>query len=306
MSTDLKPAFPFATNDLARAGLSRADFYREVREHRVRRVFRGVYVHVDVPDSRELRVQAIRLVTPPYAVVSDSSAAWLRGVETFRPSDRFDLVPSLVIPHGESRTTQRNVVCREAYIDRADVEDIDGVLVTTPLRTTIDLLRGLWRPYALAAGDGMARAGLVEAGEVVAYIRRLRGFPGVVQARTLAGFLDGRAESPAESWTRLRLLDAGLPRPEVAVPVADRNGVVRYRLDMGYEAQRIAIEYDGTEFHSDGRDRRHDQVRRDWLAAVPGYRFTVVRKDDVLGPDPSFECEVAAKLGIEPRLPRLW
>ena len=83
--------------------------------------------------------------------------------------------------------------------------------------------------------------------------------------RTLAPLADGRAESPGESALRLRWYDAGLPRPELQIPVVV-NGRAIFRLDMGLEELLFAAEYDGHEWHSSEEQQRHDAVRRSWLA----------------------------------------
>ena len=48
-----------------------------------------------------------------------------------------------------------------------------------------------------------------------------------------------------ESRLRLLLVQAGLPRPEVQVPLHDADGRFIGRLDLYYRVQRLAIEFDG-------------------------------------------------------------
>jgi hypothetical protein len=92
---------------------------------------------------------------------------------------------------------------------------VHGVVdVTVPSRTTADQLRLLRRPDALAAADAMRRATGVGEDAVAEVLDRFRGQRGVVQARELLALSDPRAESPQESRTRLRCVDAGFPCPE--------------------------------------------------------------------------------------------
>ncbi len=297
---------PFRSCQHLDLGFTRRQLFDAVQENELRRLFRGVYVDDAVPDSRELRLRAIKLVTPPYAVVSDCSASWVYGVDAYRPSDRFLMTPSLVIPHGASRVRQRFTNCREAYIDPNDVTELDALLITTPVRTAADLLRRLWRPYALASADGLTRASLVTVDEIRCYVKGLRGFPRIVQARQLTELIDARAESPGESWTRLRISDARLPRPDLQIRICDPRGREIARLDLGYEGQRIAAEYDGADFHTTPEDRAHDEARRDYLREVAGWRFAIADKAAILGPDASFEMRLGEWLNVEPRLPRMW
>ncbi|PRZ42781.1 hypothetical protein CLV47_104128 [Antricoccus suffuscus] len=302
----INDGMPFISLEHLEFGMTRKELRDAVRERALRRLFRGVYVDASVPDSRELRVTGIRLVAPPHAIICDGSASWIYGVDTFRPSDWFRLTPSVVIPHGSSRVRHPNVDCREAFIDPNDVMEIDSLLITTPLRTTADLLRQMRRPYALAAADGLARAKLVCVDEVVSYVQRLRGFPGIVQARELARLIDVKSESPGESWTRLRLLDAGFPRPQAQIIIKDQQGNDVYRLDMGYREKRIAVEYDGAEFHTSPEDKAHDESRRDFLREQLGWRIAVGDKKSILGQDERLELEVGGWLYAEPNLPRMW
>ena len=93
---------------------------------------------------------------------------------------------------------------------------------------------------------------------------RFKGFRGVVQLRELAPLVDPRSESPGESALRLRWLDAGLPAPELQVPVR-AAGILRYRGDLGLPALRFLAEYDGREHHTTPADRAYDEQRRAWL-----------------------------------------
>lgn len=195
--------------------------------------------------------------------------------------------------------------CRQAKLRPADIAEIDGILLTTPLRTTTDLMRTLYRPYALAAADGFARAGLVPPGRIVHAAHALKGYRGILQARELSLLIDPLADSPGESWQRLRLVDSGMPIPISQFEVVDAFGQRRY-LDHAYPEVLVGVEFDGREFHTDPVDRRHDTERRDYLTEVLGWRIIVARRDDIFGIDTTFEQTVGRLLGIPPRLPRRW
>ena len=184
--------------------------------------------------------------------------------------------------------------------------EVDGLSITVPDRTAVDLLRRLRRPFALSGVDAMAHAGLVVPEALQERIDRLRGFPGIVQARQLVRWIEPLTEGRGESWQRLRILDAGFPRPEPQFWVCDRHGRRLYRLDLAYPHLLIACEYDGREDHSAEEDRAADESRLEKLRERYGWRFVICRKEDVLGSDPWFEIEVGALLGREPALPRLW
>lgn len=87
------------------------------------------------------------------------------------------------------------------------------------------------------------------------------GVRGLVQLRDAVAVMDGGAESPPETRTRLVLLDAGLPKPQTQIWVG------RYRVDMGYEEFRVGVEYDGEQHWTDPRIRAYDIDRHAELLA---------------------------------------
>lgn len=294
---------PFLHRDHRAIGLSSAQLKRAVADGDLVRMTDRVYVDARADDTRELRIEGARLIVPSHAVASDETAAWIWGVDTHKPGDRHCFDPKWMVSHGRSRSRVEGVDCRQALVDDADVTEIDGLRLTTPVRTVSDLLRKQWRPYALASADAMAHAGLVRPMDVRAHLADLKGYRGIRQARVLARYIQPGAASPGESWTRLRLIDAGLGIPEAQLEVTDAAGMQRF-LDLGYRRRKIAIEYDGREFHTADHHQEHDAERRDLLEAM-GYRFIVVRWAQVFGTDPSFEQQVGQLLGMTP-VDRWW
>lgn len=312
MSIALRPAAltnggqPFTRAQAAELGLHDRRLHQELRGGSLRRVLRSVYVDAAVPDSRSLRTASLHLVMPTHAVLFGTTAAWAFGIDVFQPSDRFVLTPECAVPHGYTRCVKAGVRTVEGVITKADITEVDGLRVTVPERTGVDLLRRLSRPFALSAADALAHAGLVVPEGLQYRLDGLTGFPGVVQARQLARWVEPLTESPGESWQRLRLLDAGFPRPEAQYWVLDRAGRRRYRIDLAYPHLLVGCEYDGAEDHSDSIDVIADEARRRWLRDVKGWRFVVSRKADIFGNDPRLELEVGQLLGREPVLPRKW
>lgn len=277
------PTHPFTSADAAERGVSRRVLARLVVEGSVRRVLNDVYVPMALEDTVDLRAAAAARVLPEHAVVVDSSAAWLWGVDA-RPSDQLTAVPRLevfVLP-GHKRVTRPEVGGGERDLAPRDVTRVGGVPVTVPVRTALDLACGL-RPYdALAALDALARVQGVTVFDMLAQLPRFRGRRGVVQARRLVPLVDARAESSGESFTRLAVVEAGLPAPRPQVWVYDDRGLPRYRLDLAYPELRICLEYDGHAWHSTPQRRAADARRRAWLREQ-GWVVIVVDKNSFRG-----------------------
>jgi hypothetical protein len=157
----------------------------------------------------------------------------------------------------------------------------------------------------LGAADALAAAGLVAPAGLVAAVERFRGSPGVSQARYLAALVEPRTESFGESWVRLRVMDAGFPRPQVQVEVGPAvPGGSSRRLDLGWPEQLAGLEYDGEEYHSSPAQLAHDEERRRDLEDRFGWRILAVGRGEVLGPSMALEAAVGELLGREPRLLR--
>jgi hypothetical protein len=119
-------------------------------------------------------------------------------------------------------------------------------------------------PHRLAVLDAAVRAGCC-VGELSALAASMR-VNGVVQVRQLAGWADGAAESPGESWLRWVILDAGLPPPTLQHWV--RIGPGRHaRLDLAWPGRHVACEYDGVAFHTGDR-LFQDRARMNALARL--------------------------------------
>ncbi len=245
-------------------------------------MFRGVFARADIADSLEVRARALARTVAPGHVVCDRTAAWLYGVDLLDSPYR-EVLPAIEICALRGREHTRRVEARARTRDliAEDIAVVGGVRVTTPLRTALDLGCILRRRDAIAALDqfrahfDLGRDDLTRA--AARYFRRR----GVVQLRQLIPLSDPGSESVRESWTRLAMLDAGLPAPVVQYWI-EIDGVLTYRLDLAYPARRVAVEYDGEEFHSTPEQREHDRRRRAWLASH-GWELIVVRRGDFTG-----------------------
>ncbi|MEJ7635709.1 hypothetical protein [Aeromicrobium sp.] len=304
MPTLIHDGFPFTSQIARDLGLSPAILRSHLEQGLVRREFRNVFVDARVPDSRSGRLRAIKLVAPKNAVVCDETAAWVRGLDVFAPGGRHDFEPAMVARHGAGRVRHARSRGRQAIIHADDVEYVNGIHLTTSVRTVSDLLRKMYRPYALAAADAFAHAGLIGGEEVIDYVARLKGYRGIVQARSLATIIEPKTQSPGESWQRLRMLDAGFPPPDPQHEVIDDFGR-SFFIDLPYPELLIATEFDGREFHTAQHHREHDVDRRDYLSDLYGWRWVIGDRQRIFGPDTSFEDELGDLLGIRP-LPRWW
>ncbi len=291
---------PFTTRMARDAGVSARALTELTAQGYLRRMVKGVYVAAQVADSVPLRAHALRLVVPPDCVVTDRIAGWLHSAATLAPGDHLD-VPKVTVFRAPGNPRLRNglVVSGERALLPGDVMELDGIVVTTPLRTAWDLGRMLHRDQAIGALDALLRLGRFSRDELLDGVERFRRQRGVVRLRELAPLADPRAESPGESTLRLRWLDTGgMPPPEPQLRVAGPS--CTYRLDIGAEKLRFAAEYDGEEHHSAEADRARDRRRRAWIEREHRFVIKVFRRADVFDPRAD-ACRVLAEGVLEAR-----
>ena len=277
------PTTPFSAAEAERRGVSRWRLRELISNAEVRQVHREVYVRADQEDDLCLRAAALALVAPDHVVMVDRTAAWLWQVDALTYGE-LDVMPPLetFVLRGRCRVRRAQAGGGERDLQPVDVVALDGVRVTTPVRTSLDLACKLGRHEALAVMDCFARTHGVDSRQLMALLPRFRGRRGVVQARELTPLVDGRSESQGESFARLFIHDEGLPMPEPQYVVkVDRW--TTYRLDLAYPRLKICVEYDGEQFHTDDEDRKADDRRRKWLRER-GWKVIVVTKEDLSGP----------------------
>lgn len=276
---------PFTASQAAAAGVTRAVLRRLLRDHYVRRLVKGVFVAAQAPDSLILRAQALHLAVPQHSVIVDWTAVWLfTGI--LPPNQHLEVPPVSLFRH-RGRGRLRNDLCSsgERTFGPGDLMTIEGLTVTTPLRTAWDIGRLSPRDMAIGALDALLRTGDFSHDELLGGVERFRRQRGVVQLRELAPVADPRSQSTGESVLRLRWHDLpSLPLPEPQVPIHDSRGNEIYYLDLGVRELRFAVEYDGEEFHSSDEDVDHDKRRRHWIEQNHGWIIKPVRKENVFGP----------------------
>ncbi len=291
------------------AGIDSNDLSWLVGHGLLRRPIRNVYVAAQVPDSIELRCACLLLVVPPDAVVCDRHAGWMHGAEmVLAPGEHLALAAiRIFLPAGRGRLRNGLADSGERTFRRDDLTEINGVRVTTPIRTAWDLGRNRWTDRSIAAMDQMLRLGAFGTEELVAGVERFRGMRWVRVLRVIAPLADGRAESPPESVLRLRWIEtlqfAPIPQFEVW-----QDHTFLARLDLASEELRWGAEYDGAEWHSSPDQQAHDRERRQQCEQRARWLITPFRKENLFGPHQDAErllrvgaAEARARFGI--RLP---
>lgn len=231
---------------------------------RYSRVFRDVYVLRGTELTPVLRAHAAWLWSRRRGVIAGFSAAAFHGSRWIDATRAVDII----------HDNRHPLAGLQIWSDRLasdEIESVAGTAVTTPVRTALDL--ACWYPTttAVAALDDLVRVTELKLADVEMLSVRYHGRRGIERARTSLNLVDAGAQSPKETWLRLVLVSAGLPRPQTQIPVYDDSGDAIAYLDMGWGDVMVAVEYDGEQHRSDRRQyawdiRRSEMVeRRGWI-----------------------------------------
>lgn len=229
---------------------------RRLKSGRWRPVAPGVYDLNVTERSWRAEVRAATLAAGPHAVASHRTAAILWGLDGV-----WGRMVEVTVPFSKEPMPEGVLVHRTRRVLPAD--EIDGIPVTTPARTLLDLARILPYPTLEKAVSSALRMGLTTGDELARVIREQggRGVTGTRKLRTvLAQVVDDLTGSPAEVDMDQIIRDAPVPSPKKQYQVRLLDGSNAYP-DFAWPDRMKIVEVDGFESHSHP-DAFHDDLIR--------------------------------------------
>jgi len=228
------------------------------------RLARGIYRR-EVPTEPKAGWWAlVRGVMTAYArtpvILCGPTALQVLGVAL--PTSLEDWRRCHVIAGSRCRPERTCVVTHRAVREPVAWRIVGGAPVCHPVDAWLEL-HGATDDELVEVGDGLLRRQrpLLTMGGLTSRLDELSGTTGVKRARRLVRLLRVGTDSPYETRTRLMLVRAGLPCPQVNLAVPCRSGMT-YHVDLGYEIERVAVEYDGAVHVGDRRQMELDALRR--------------------------------------------
>lgn len=264
------PEMPFRVAAALEAGLTHDELYAGFT-----RVVEGVYVASHVRVTPKLKARAALLVHPPDAVLSHDSVLRLLGA----PVD-LDPCEHVTVTRREDRRPRRSSRSHAMALRLKDVGDVGGLPGTVPERTFIDMARRLPLVELVVLGDWLVTAGHTTPEGLVGFCS---GSPARYAGRALdaARFVRRGSNSPQESRTRMLMVLAGLPEPDLDEEWRAEDGEVFLQSDMLYLLSRarsapsnhgpfvgVAVDYDGLVHLESRRQWEKDAERADRYAEL--------------------------------------
>jgi len=208
------PTSPFLTREGPTLGVSR----RRLATPEFRAVLAGVSIASFIRDTVVIRARAALLLAPEGAVVSLWTAARIWG----------GVVPDNDWTHVSFMRDVRfrvRGVKHHRFRHRLDVRKWQGLPVTSPGQTFCHLARHLGLIDLVALGDRLVKKGRCTPSDLVHYTD---AWPGQCRAEAVraAGLVRERVDSVPETAVRLLMVLAGLPEPQVDIPILDSEGNV--------------------------------------------------------------------------------
>jgi very-short-patch-repair endonuclease len=272
---------------LLRAGISWQIVKRRLKSRFLRALHRGIYVvgHRLTPQAL---AQAAAYACGDFAAVSHEIAAHLHGM--MRVDDGSEPVHVSLAKGDRRRPGVR--IHRVASLPADEVTTVDGIPVTTPARTLLDIasvvsVRKLEKVFTEALGRGLTRLT-----EVDSILQRHPRHPGAAVLRAILGSgSPARARSVAERHFVVLVRKAGLPEPEVNVTVEG------YEVDFLWRRQRLIVEIDGRAYHSTSERFENDR-RRDRALVAAGYRVIRITWRQLVDEPIAVAVQVAQALAV--------
>ena len=257
--------------DLTSPGETRQDHARAVARGAEVRVHWGVYFDAVAWQSASflarylLLIRAICETRASRPVLSHWSAAAIHGLHIV--GEWPDVVHITQSPGHGSRSHGR-VVRHSLILHDSDVEEVDGMLVTTVARTVVDIAAASTTLRAVVLADSALHVdsfqqtpGLTTTSELVSAWERKLPFTGYARSKDVIDFAVDAADSPLESVSRVNMRLIGCPAPELQVQHFDNAGFIA-QTDFTWRAYRLVGEADGEQKYLDPKYREGRSVER--------------------------------------------
>jgi hypothetical protein len=266
----------FRTADARRLGLTPRMLTSRRHAGEIERVEPGVWRFVAAPRTWEQRVLAGAWSERGWAGFRTGAALW--RFDGCRPG-----IVEVLVERWRRRPNPSIRVHETLSLHEDDRTELDGIPITSPARTAVDLGAVLPADRVERAVDSIWQRRLATPEELWACIERLDtpGRPWVHVAKRAVASRAGVVLAPNrfESLLAELVRRAGLPDPQPQAVLSDADGVIG-RVDWLVPSFRLVLECDSFEWHGAWHRRKAD-LRRDRRLVAAGYLVLRFSWEDV-------------------------
>lgn len=258
----------FTNAELYELGLTKSQIRWMVKTGTAHRVVRGVYVLGR--DEPSLIEQGFSVVKATHGVATGDLAGLLYGL---------DSISSNTVASSAKLT--RLSGSRRLLLRDGDVRIVDGVAVTSPERTLIELASRNGDERWEQMLESALRMKLLTVDDILKRVREFR-HQGNARVRRVVE-LRGTRVPPTESLLETLAIqlfreDARIPTPARQVDITHPNGRFVARVDLAFPQCGVFIELDGA-WHND--QPTYDANRQTRVSAVTGWKVGRFTWDDI-------------------------
>jgi len=189
----------------------------------------------------------------------------------------------------ELRHGGRGVVGHHVQRDRVRVVEVWGIPVTSPVDTWCQMSTLVPLDALIELGDALVRRKqpLATMAELRTGVVRYAGQRGAKKLREALESVRPRTDSAKETATRLVIVRAGLPEPEVNGEILDGFGLTIATGDLVFREYKVLVEYDGEQHRTDEEQYHWDVDRLDAIMEA-GWRVIRINKSHLrISPAPA-------------------
>ncbi|MDI2033478.1 hypothetical protein PJL15_00577 [Paenarthrobacter nitroguajacolicus] len=204
-------------------------------------------------------------------------------------AEQLDFMVHLTRADGAFRPQRKGVRGHRMVLGASDVAYKDGIPLTSPSRTWLDLAAVLPFEDLVAAADhficsqtrsfGHNRIPLCSLKDLKEQVERHAGARGIRKARAALELARVGADSVPETRLRLAIGRAFLPEPTLSYVVLEPSGREVAWPDLAFPEFKVAVNYDGD--HHLSAAQKESDIRREALLAANGWISVVVTAEQV-------------------------
>lgn len=286
--------------DTAALGQDNTRLSRAAERGILTRVKQGVYLRRSLwealtPTERHrVRLVMAERLSGPGLVFSHASAAALLGLPIL---GRWPSRAHVLRDCAAGGRSTRGLVRHALGLGGVPLVTVDGLTVTAPSRTVIDLATTMPFDSAVVSADAALRVdrrtglSLTTPHDVRALLDGMMPFRGMRRVQAVLDASTTLSDSVAETLCRIILIELGFAAPELQAEFSDAEGFIGYA-DFAWRHARVILEFDGLGKYSDPRYSRGrtpaeivilEKRREDRLRNL-GFRVIRIYWDDLRDP----------------------